>query len=309
MELRDLRYFAVVAEHQNLGRAAEALDLSATALGKSLRRLEKSVGAKLVQRKSKGVVLTAVGNALLTRIGPLHGILNDVCHEAADLAQGRAGYLHVGAGLGPNESRLAHAYVALLKEAPGITLKVIVGDNNVFCNMLHKGELDFCISGRRLLSPAEFVLEHLYDDAFVVCASAHHRLAKRKQLSVTDLASERWAASNNLALPQWQELFRVFEHNRLPKPVVALEGSSSRVRTIAVAYSDYLGLANKQTLNQEISRYPLVELPVKDFAYSQPMSINYRKDAYLSPAALRLIEILKAQAKETFDGRRITRMI
>jgi hypothetical protein len=61
MELRDIRYFAVVAEHLNIGRAAEALDLSATALTKSLRRLEKSVGEKLVQRAPKGVSLTAVG--------------------------------------------------------------------------------------------------------------------------------------------------------------------------------------------------------------------------------------------------------
>lgn len=103
-----------------MGRAAEALDLSATALSKCLRRLEKSVGAKLVQRTSNGVALTAVGTALLTRIGPLHGILNDVRHEAADLAQGRAGHLHVGASLGPNEGRLVHAYVSLLKKSPGI---------------------------------------------------------------------------------------------------------------------------------------------------------------------------------------------
>ncbi len=44
MELRDIRYFAVVAEKQNIAHAAEALGLSATALSKSLRRLEKSVG-------------------------------------------------------------------------------------------------------------------------------------------------------------------------------------------------------------------------------------------------------------------------
>ena len=93
MELRDIRYFAMVAEHQNIGRAAEALDLSATALTKSLRRLEKSVGAKLVQRAAKGVALTAVGTALLARINPLQGTMADVRHEAADLARGEAGTL------------------------------------------------------------------------------------------------------------------------------------------------------------------------------------------------------------------------
>src|ERR1044072_6948237 len=115
MELRDLRDFASIAEYQNIGRGAEALDLSASALGKSLRRLEKSVGAKLVQRASKGVALTAVGAALLTRIGPLQGILNDVRHEAADLARGQAGHINVGSNAGTHENRIANAYVALSK--------------------------------------------------------------------------------------------------------------------------------------------------------------------------------------------------
>ena len=65
MELRDLEYFSVVAEHGNVRRAAEALDLSPPALSKSLRRLEKAVGAKLVKRVPKGIELTAVGSAMV----------------------------------------------------------------------------------------------------------------------------------------------------------------------------------------------------------------------------------------------------
>ena len=308
MELRDLRYFAVVAEHKNLGRAAEVLDLSATALGKSLRRLQKSVGAKLVQRTSKGIALTAVGAALLHRISPLQGMLNDVRHEAADLAQGRAGHIHVGTVTGTNEDRLAYAYVSLLKGSPGITLKVTVDDNSVLSKSLHKGEFDFCIAGPRSFSPAEFVVDPLYDAPFVVFASVHHRLAKRKQLSVTDLAGERWASSNSTSRLQWQALFRLFESNRLPQPVLALEANSMRVRNIAIAYSNYLGLTNRQILRQEMGIYPLAELPVKEFTYFTPHSIVYRKGAYLSPAALRLIAILKAQANEMSDGGHVDRM-
>lgn len=302
MELRDLRYFAVVAEHQNLGRAAEALDLSATALGKSLRRLEKSVGARLVQRAPKGVALTAVGAALLDRIGPLQGMLNDVRHEAADLAQGRIGHLRVGASNGPNEGRVAHAYAALLKESPAISLEVVVGDNSIYSNSLRKGELDFCITGPRSLSPEEFVFERLYDDSFVIFASAQHRLAKRKQLVIADLVSQRWASSSSLATLQWQVLFRAFENCRLPQPVFALKANSTRVRNIAVAYSNLLGLGNRQTLHEHMKRYPLVELPVKDFEHVTSHLIVYRKGAYLSPPARRLIEILKAQAKDAADG-------
>jgi DNA-binding transcriptional LysR family regulator len=306
MELRDLRYFVVVAEHKNLAHAAEALDLSATALGKSLRRLEKSVGGKLVQRASKGVALTAVGASLLARIAPLQGMVNDVRREATDLVQGRAGHINVGFTTGVQESLLANAYVSLLKESPRITLKGADGEPTILSNRLRKGEFDFCIAGPRLFPAAEFVHQHLYDFPLVVFSSADHRLAKRKRVSIRDIAGERWAATNTTLLP-WQVLFQAFETNGLPQPVVALESGSSTLKIIAIAYSDYLGLASRPTLRQEMARYPLVELPVEEFAYSQTISIIYRKGAYLSPAAQRLIVILKAQAKEMSGSGRAKR--
>jgi LysR family hydrogen peroxide-inducible transcriptional activator len=52
MNLRDIEYFAAIAEHRHLGRAAEALGLGQPALSISLRRLEKAADAKLVVRKA-----------------------------------------------------------------------------------------------------------------------------------------------------------------------------------------------------------------------------------------------------------------
>jgi DNA-binding transcriptional LysR family regulator len=47
MELRDIEYFAVVAEQKHFGRAADILGLSQPALSKSLKRLELSLQVKL----------------------------------------------------------------------------------------------------------------------------------------------------------------------------------------------------------------------------------------------------------------------
>lgn len=302
MEFRDLQYFATVAEHQNIGRAAEALNLSATALSKCLRRLEKSVGAKLVQRGAKGIALTAVGAAILNRIGPLQGMLNDVQHEAADLAAGLTGHLNVGTATGTQEERLANAYVALSKKFPEITLRTVAGNHLVLSKGLRKGEFDFCIAGPYLFYPGEFIRELLHEEPFVVFASRHHRLARRKQVSIKDLAGECWASSNITTLPQWQALFRAFENNGLPAPNVALKTNSVAMRTVAIAYSDHIGLTSRQSVRQEGSRFPIVELPVNEDFHVHRSFIIYRKGAYLSPAALRLIEILKMQAKEMPNG-------
>ena len=137
------------------------------------------MGARLVQRSQKGVVLTTVGTALLKRIGSLQGTLRDVRQEAADLAQGRAGHLAV-----------------------------------------------------------------------------------------------------------------------VPRPSVTLDTNSQAIRMTAIAHLNYLGLSPRYFLYHEARNFPLVELPVKELSFVRHISIVYRKDAYLSPAAQRLIAILKEQARQ-----------
>lgn len=298
MELRDIRYFTVVAEKENIGRAAETLGLSATALSKSLRRLETSMGARLVKRAPNGIALTTVGAALLARIAPLQGMLNDVKHEAADLAAGRAGHVRVGAGSGGPEGFLVDACIALSREASRITLDVSIRHGDMLMDALLKGEIDFFVAGTRTTSTANIVQEHLYDDQYVIFASAGHRLAGRRRITLADLSGERWAWMDTTSRPHWEQLFRALANKRLPPPVIALETNSQALRIRAIASSDYLGLGSRQFLRQEARKFPLVELPVKEITHVRRMSIIYRKDGYLSPAARRLIEILKARAKE-----------
>jgi DNA-binding transcriptional LysR family regulator len=87
-----------------------------------------------------------VGAALLIRIGPLQGMLNDVRNEATDLTRGHAGHITVGSTPSTAENCLADACVALSKESARITLKVTVASANVLRNALHTREMDFCIA-------------------------------------------------------------------------------------------------------------------------------------------------------------------
>lgn len=117
MELRDLEYFAVIAEHGHLGRAADALRLSQPALSKSLRRLEQLLDVKLVNRTAKGVELTPEGSMLLLRVRELRLSLQSVAREIADMSQGRAGHLRVGVAPFVSEELLSNAFAVLLKDA------------------------------------------------------------------------------------------------------------------------------------------------------------------------------------------------
>lgn len=67
LDLRLVRYFTVVAEHQHFGRAAAALHLAQPSLSRQIRRLEEQLGARLLERTSQGSHLTDAGQVFLPR--------------------------------------------------------------------------------------------------------------------------------------------------------------------------------------------------------------------------------------------------
>jgi DNA-binding transcriptional LysR family regulator len=296
MELRDIEYFSAVAEHGNVRRAAEALGMSQPAISKSLRRLEQSLDAKLVARTPKGVELTPVGSALLAQVRRIRLTLDDVAREAGDLSQGRAGHLRIGAGPTVCED-LPPVYAILLKSAPKLTVEITVSDNDVMVPALHNGELDLIFNFLPVPPYEGTIQEHLYDDQFVVVASANHRLSKLKRVTIADVAQERWALSNPFVRSQ-QGLYQAFQQRGLQPPRIAVETRLQRLRLQTWASTDLLGYVSRRVLLQAARGFRLKELPIKELAWRCPFGVIYREGGYLSPAARRFIEILKATAKE-----------
>src|SRR6202161_130234 len=65
LDLRLVRYFTVVAEHRDFGRAAGALHLAQPALSRQMRPLEQQLGAPLRDRTPQGSRLTEAGEVFL----------------------------------------------------------------------------------------------------------------------------------------------------------------------------------------------------------------------------------------------------
>jgi DNA-binding transcriptional LysR family regulator len=293
MELRDIEYFAVIAEHGNIRRASEALDLSPAALSKSVRRLEASLRTKLVQRVPKGVQLTAVGAALVGHVSRLRLTMSDVAREAADLTTGFAGHLRIG--VSPIECEdLPAACARLLMEAPKVSIELEVNDNDLLLPQLCKGELDVVFNFIGAAPQPGTVHEHLYEDELVVCASAKHRLAKARRVPLAELAPERWAVQSSRHL--WVEaLAHVLRDHGCPPPNLAIQVRSLRARLQLWSCTDLLGLATKRILRQAGAPFGIKELAVAELRRARPVGAIYRKDGYLPPSARRLIDLLKAR--------------
>jgi len=230
-------------------------------------------------------------------VRPLRLSLHDVTREIAELSQGRAGHLRLGTSTGSADFLLPAAFGALLSDAPNVTVSITVAVNPVLVPALRNGQLDLIVITLATLPYEGIIQEYLYEDEFVVYASADHRLAKRQPVEIADLAQERWALPVlDGSAGHW--LHRVFEDHGLAPPRITLVGGQMQIRLEAIGSSRLLGIAPRRSLREVASRLHLTEIPVKGLAWTRQLGVGYRKDAYLSPVARRFIEILKKTAKE-----------
>ena len=97
MDVRQLRYFIATAEEGHLGRAANRLHLSQPALSRQIQLMEQQLGAALFTRTPRGVVLTQIGEMLLTDARKVHQQFDQTVERIQRAARGERGTLDIGA--------------------------------------------------------------------------------------------------------------------------------------------------------------------------------------------------------------------
>ncbi len=96
LDIRLLRYFAVVAEENNISRAARRLFISQPPLSRHIRHLETLLGVTLFVRHTKGLILTAEGERVLELIRPLLALQETTLSALGQLSDDRQQPLRLG---------------------------------------------------------------------------------------------------------------------------------------------------------------------------------------------------------------------
>lgn len=93
---RRLHYFITVADQSSLGRAAEILHIALPALTRQIRLLDEAVGAQLMTRTSRGMLLTAAEQAYYNGARRLIEDAEAASRQAIRALLGNKGLLRIG---------------------------------------------------------------------------------------------------------------------------------------------------------------------------------------------------------------------
>ena len=299
MDLRDLTYFEVIADLGHMGRAADKLGRTQPALTKCIQRLEEAVGADLFERTGRGITLTRVGEVLLARARRMREAMEESLREVTDFAAGTAGRVGIGCGATMGEYLLPQICRAIIADAPGLAIEVQIGMSGVLRAALRERVLDLAIGPILPSDEQEFAHEAFGMDDVVVVAAKDHPLCGHR-LSIEDLVAAKWVLpARTVAMRQW--LDNVFEAHGLPPPNVQIETNSITTLPKLIADTALLSFTSTRNLHPLRLGSQLDRLMIDTTTMRRPLGFVTRRDGYLSPAAQRVVGLLKSRGRDFLE--------
>ncbi|WP_436891748.1 LysR family transcriptional regulator [Nocardiopsis dassonvillei] len=191
MELQQMRYVVAIAETNSFTRAAERCLVAQSALSHQVARLERELGARLFERTSRRVRLTAAGAAFLHEARR--------CLEAAERAVEQVAAA-VGEVRGPLEVGLIPTVAAVdvpgalrdfRRAHPGVRIGLRVGASDDLVEQVKEGEIEVAFLGLPTSARPEGVgIRELARDRHVAVVAPDHPLAAEESVSLERLAAE-----------------------------------------------------------------------------------------------------------------------
>ena len=294
-EILDLRAFQAVVELESFHRAAEALHISQPALTRRIQKLEQSIGAPLLERTTRHVAPTAMGQEVMPLVRRMLEEFDGSLFAIKDGGSQRRGLITMACVPTAAFYFLPTVIRTFSAEYPHIRLRIRDLTANEGLQAVARGEVEFGINLMGNSDP-DLLFEPLINDPFVLATRKDHPLAAFETI-------------------QWNQLE--------PYPLVVVDRSSGNRTLLDGALAKYnlklnwfyevthlntslglveagLGISVLPNLATPQEEHPfLVTRPIVDPVVTRTIGIVRRRGGALSPAAEKFIEMLLKTWKGT----------
>jgi DNA-binding transcriptional LysR family regulator len=288
MDLHPLRVFLTVAAERSFSRAAEKLLRTQPAISLSIQRLESELREQLIDRSAKDLLLTDAGHIVLDYARRYENLQNDLENALAELRDKSAGRLTIGA----NESSTLYLLDHIEKyrrKYPRITVQIRRSLSSRIPTELIDGDLELGILG---FDPEDdrVITKVIYTDHLAFIVSPEHRLAKRAEVSITELGEETFIA-HNVVSPYRALVIREFQRAKVPLRMDLEVPTVEAIRKM-VQRNQGVAFLPRMVVEEEVRQGIVCEVRVKEMNVDRPIRLAYPAKRLVSHAAQAFLDLV-----------------
>src|SRR3954452_20089933 len=188
--LEQLRGFVAVADELHFGRAAARLKMTQPPLSRQIQKLERVVGAQLLERDNRRVTLTAAGDVFLVEARRLLALADSAPEVARRVSSGSHGVVRIGFTAASTYGTLGRLLNEVARDLPDIDLDLSEMVTREQVAGLLNEEVDLGLA-RPPFDAETFGSRLLHREALLVAVPAGHRvLARGGAARAADLSAE-----------------------------------------------------------------------------------------------------------------------
>lgn len=300
MKLEQLEHFVAVVEHGSLRAAARSLQVAQPALTRSIRLLEKELGAALFVRSITGMTVTPAGCQFLRRA---RTVINDLRRAAEEVRQTDGddrGNVTVALSIMPHVGMLPGALLDFRRRWPRVRIEILEGPLPDIEQGLRDGRIDFYIgiAPQDMLAPG-LMVQHLFTNQRAIFCRKGHPLSGARALKT--LAAAEWAVTS-VDYDASEHLSAIFRHHGLPSPEVIVRVRSVASILMGIAHSDAMAMLPIQCSQSPMSASMLHQVRVREELPPTPIVLIQRADVPLTPASEYFCDALLRQGPNVEHG-------
>ena len=294
INFHQLYIFYAVASHHSFSRAAEALEITQPAVSIQIQELEKSLGATLFHRRTRGLRPTEIGETVFSYAQQIFSLSDKLLQTIDELHGLQSGRLILGASTTPGEYILPLAVGQFRRDHPGIQVNLHIANTRSIVQSIQNREIDLGMVGERPDQPSEDLefIDYMTDEIVLVAAPSHPA-TQNSQLTLQEVVDlgliirEEGSATRNTAE-------RYFTDARIVPQVALNLGSNQAVKQAALAGGG-IGVISRLGVTAEVKAGMLVILNVPGWDCRRPLILVRPKDRYLSPAQRAFLDFLDSE--------------
>jgi len=185
-----MRYFVTVTETGSFTTASKQLGIAQPAISMAINKLEKELGAELINRSKRKFELTYAGEIFLNHCINILNSTDNAITEINEINDLDKGVIKFAAPITFGDQCLVDIISDYQKQHPNIIVDISTGSSSELLQMLLNNEHDFVIVDERDVKNGVESMP-IYEDDIRVWMSKDHPLANSQHLPLKILAQHR----------------------------------------------------------------------------------------------------------------------